>query len=123
VSELRVLIVDDLEDNGELLAEALSLRGYAAQYARDGASALALVETFTPDVAILDVLMPDMNGYELGKQLRARPGLEGVCLIAITGFERDPTPAQAAGFHGHVIKPVTLKKLEETIREARVRAG
>lgn len=121
MTALRVLIVDDLEDNGELLTEALSLRGYEARYAKDGASALALVETFTPDIAILDILMPDMNGYELGKRLKERPELARLALIAITGFERSSGPAEAAGFHGHVVKPVTLAKLEETIRDARAR--
>lgn len=113
---LRVLIVDDLEDNGELLCDALQLRGYQCKYARDGATALSTASELLPQIAILDVLMPDMSGYDLGRRLRELPGLQNICLIAISGFDRDAGAAAAAGFHGHVIKPVTLDRLEETLR-------
>jgi CheY-like chemotaxis protein len=116
VTALRVLIVDDLEDNGELLCAALQMRGYEARYARDGAAALALAVDFAPHVAILDVLMPDINGYELGRQLRELPGQAKLCLIAISGFDRDARGAKAAGFHGHMIKPFTLDRLEQAVR-------
>jgi CheY-like chemotaxis protein len=116
VEGLRVLIVDDLEDNGELLCDALGMRGYTARYARDGASALTIAPDFAPQIAILDVLMPDMGGYELGRRLRALPGLEKICLIAITGFDRDERRAKEEGFHGHVLKPVSLDRLEQALR-------
>ena len=115
---LRILIVDDLEDNGELLCEAMIARGHTCRYARDAAEALEIAPALAPQVAILDVLMPDINGYELGKRLRALPGMSNLCLVAITGFDRDPKKAYAAGFDGHVIKPVTLTKLDAVITES-----
>ncbi|CAN5887227.1 N/A [soil metagenome] len=117
MAALRVLIVDDLEDNGELLCDALLMRGYEARYVRDGAAALSLAPEFAPHIAILDVLMPDIDGYELGRRLRELPGHEKICLIAITGFDRDKGAATAAGFHGHVMKPVTLDRLEQAVRD------
>ena len=87
------------------------------------AAALTEAPAFEPDVAVLDILLPDMNGYELGRRLAAVPGLNGLCLVAITGFARDPSEARAAGFHGHVMKPVSLDKLEATIRECLAIAG
>lgn len=114
---LRVLVVDDHEDNGELLCEALTTRGYSCKYARDANAALAIAPELLPQVALLDVLMPDIGGYELGMRLRELPGLAEVCLIAITGSDRDPTRAFEAGFHGHMLKPVTLARLEATIAE------
>jgi CheY-like chemotaxis protein len=116
VESLRILIVDDLEDNGVLLCDALQMRGFEARYAPDGATALALAPDFAPHIAILDVLMPEMDGYELGRRLRALPGHEKICLIAISGFDRDAGAARAAGFHGHVMKPMTLDRVEQAVR-------
>jgi len=118
VNALRVLVVDDYEDNGEMLAEALGARGYNTRWVTDAAGALAIAGDFRPDIAVLDILLPDMNGYDLGRKLHAMPGLERVCLIAITGFSRDPGEARAAGFHGHVLKPVSLAKLEVAIGDS-----
>lgn len=120
---LRVLIVDDYEDNGSVLADALEARGYETRFVADAATALADAPSFAPQIAILDVLLPDMSGYELGKKLRALPGLEKLCLIAITGYSRDPADARAAGFHGHILKPVTLDNLEDAIRQCLAIAG
>ncbi|MGE0400735.1 MAG: response regulator [Kofleriaceae bacterium] len=120
---LRILIVDDYEDNGTVLAAALEARGHVVAFVQDAASALEQAAAFRPDVAILDILLPDMNGYELGRRLHRTPGLERLCLIAMTGFSRDPSEARAAGFHGHVMKPVTLATLEATIEECLALAG
>lgn len=114
---LKILIVDDYEDNGSVLASALEAKGYEAKWVPDATTALAEAPAFRPDVAIVDILLPDMNGYELGGRLHAQPGLDKVCLIAITGFARDRGESRAAGFHGHVMKPISLEKLEAVIRE------
>jgi CheY-like chemotaxis protein len=120
---LRILIVDDYEDNGAMLATALEARGHTVKFVATATAALAEAPAFRPDVAMLDILLPDMNGYELGKKLAAVPGLEGLCLVAITGFARDPEEARAAGFHGHVMKPISVQKLEATIHECLAIAG
>ena len=113
----RVLIVDDYEDNGEVLAAALEARGYSTRYVPDAATALGVLQEFQPEVAIVDILLPDMDGYALGRAMRATPGFERLCLIALSGFSRDPAQATESGFHGHVLKPVSLDKLDKTIAE------
>ncbi len=123
MSPLRILIVDDYEDNGAMLADALDARGHVTTFVGDAESALKKAPGFAPDLAILDILLPDMNGYELGRRLHGLPGLERLCLIAITGFSRNPDEAVAAGFHGHVMKPITVDKLEVAIRECLTKAG
>ncbi len=120
---LRILIVDDYEDNGAILAAALEARGHVVSYTTTAEAALAVAPSFHPDVAVLDILLPDGNGYDLGQELVAIPGLESLCLVAITGFARNPDEARAAGFHGHVMKPISLDKLEATIRECLRIAG
>jgi DNA-binding response OmpR family regulator len=83
----RVLVVDDDEDSAELLAETFQLRGCDVEVAHDGATALRLAEAFLPHVALLDVGLPDMDGYELARRLRGLSGMhQGLRLIALTGF-------------------------------------
>ena len=114
---MRVLIVDDNEDAAELLAKALSTWGQTVRVAHDGPSALRIVEAFTPDLALLDIGLPAMDGYELARRLRAMPALAGVRLVAVTGYgqDRDRQAAEHAGFHEHVVKPVTLAVLQRVL--------
>jgi CheY-like chemotaxis protein len=109
-----VLVVDDNEDAAALLAEALERWGHRVQVAFDGPSALRAVERFTPDLALLDIGLPAMDGYELARRLRALPALAHVRLLAVTGYgqERDRRAAADAGFDGHLAKPVELGVLE-----------
>jgi CheY-like chemotaxis protein len=111
---LRVLVVDDNEDAAGLLAKALTRLGQVVRVAHDGPSALKAVETFTPDLALLDIGLPAMDGYELARRLRTLPALAGVRLVAVTGYGqvRDREAAEQAGFHEHVVKPVNLAMLE-----------
>ena len=114
---LRVLIVDDNEDAATLLARVLTAWGYLVCVAHDGASALAIAETFTPDVALLDIGLPGMDGYELSRRLLAIPTLADVRLVALTGYgqARDRDAALEAGFHEHMVKPVDLDALERVL--------
>lgn len=123
VPALRILIVDDYEDNGTVLSDALESRGHATMFVGDATSALGVAAAFRPDLAILDIVLPDMNGYELGRRLVAVPGLERLCLIAITGMSRAPTDVEMACFHGHVLKPITLGMLEAEIEKCLAIAG
>ncbi len=111
---LRVLVVDDNLDAAELLAESVRIMGHIPQMAHDGPAGLRIGAEFRPDVALLDIGLPVMDGYELARHLRALPGLELVRLIAVTGYsqEADRRQSAAAGFEGHLVKPIQLEQLQ-----------
>ncbi len=116
----KVLVVDDNADAAELLAEALSCLGHHVQTAQDGPQALRLLEQFTPEVALLDIGLPVMDGYELARQIRARLGERPLWLIAVTGYgeERAREAARDAGFNLHLTKPVDLPALMNAVDAA-----
>ena len=113
----RVLVVDDNEDSAHLLAEVLVQKGYDARIALDAASALRLAAEMRPDIAILDIGLPVMDGYELAAHLRALPDLGDVNLIALTGYgqEADRRRTGQAGFRHHLVKPVDITALEAAL--------
>ncbi len=113
----RVLVVDDNEDGAEMLAEVLTNRGYDTRVAHDAPTALRVAAEFSPDVAFLDLGLPVMDGYELASHLRAIPGLDGLRLVAVTGYgqESDRQRTRAAGFHHHLVKPVGIDAIEATL--------
>ena len=113
----RVLIVDDNADSAAMLAEALRLQGHDVRVAHDGPAALALSEAFQPHVALLDIGLPVMDGYELAARLRQRPGLEDLRLLALTGYgqESDSERSRAAGFYAHLVKPLDLRQLDQLL--------
>jgi len=111
-SGVRVLVVDDNVDVAELLAEALRDEGFQTEVAHDGRGALVRWRTFLPHAGVLDVGLPDLDGYQLAKALRAEYG-RGATLIAATGYGRptDRLRAVDAGFDDHLIKPVRIQDL------------
>jgi signal transduction histidine kinase len=113
----RVLVVDDNEDAAETLARTLELLGHRVQVAFDGKTALEVAQTFHPEVALVDIGLPVMDGYELASRLKRMPGGAGVRLIAVTGYgqARDRAAALRAGFSEHVVKPVDVSKLDHLI--------
>ena len=113
----RVLVVDDNADSATSLAMLLKFQGHEAMAVYGAKDALAQVESFQPEVALLDIGLPEMDGYELAKRLRATPELEGLRLIALTGYGQaeDRQRALAAGFDEHLVKPVDLPALERTL--------
>jgi signal transduction histidine kinase/DNA-binding response OmpR family regulator len=113
----NVLIVDDNEHGAELLADSLRALGYTVAVAFDGPTALRTVEIFAPDVALLDLGLPVMDGFELADRLRRDCGLDQVPFIAITGYaqEVDRQRTAASGFRGHLAKPVDVHVLDEMI--------
>jgi signal transduction histidine kinase/CheY-like chemotaxis protein len=115
---LRVLIVDDNADAGQSLADVLELHGIDTQVAVDGPSALDIAETFNPQVAILDIGLPVMDGYELARRLKVRHA--GVRLLALTGYgdRANAHSAQESGFEARLIKPVALDALVARLFEA-----
>lgn len=120
---LRILVVDDNEDAADLLAEGLRTLGHAPAVAHDGPGAILLAHDFVPDVALLDIGLPAMDGYELARYLRGQRGWEGVTFVAITGYgqETDRQRSRQAGFDAHLVKPVDLSTLHPLILELRKR--
>ena len=116
--QARVLVVDDNQDGAEMLAELLVGRGYDTRVAHDAPAALDVAAEFAPDVALLDIGLPAMDGYELAARLRELPGLSRLRLIAVTGYGRkeDRRRTQEAGFHLHLVKPIDMDALEATLR-------
>jgi CheY-like chemotaxis protein len=115
----RVLLVDDNRSAAELLADSLRAMGHHVRVAYDGPGALNIVSSFAPDVALLDLGLPVMDGFELAQRLRVEGGLAGLPLIALTGYaqEVDRQRTAAAGFDGHLAKPVDVHSLDAMIRE------
>jgi two-component system CheB/CheR fusion protein len=115
----RVLIVDDNQYGAELLADSLRALGYTTAVAFDGPSALQKAPLFMPDVVLLDLGLPVMDGFELAERLRNDCGLTRVPLVAITGYaqEVDRQRTAANGFQGHLAKPVDVHVVDELIRE------
>ena len=116
----RVLVVDDNGDAAELLARVMDQLGCETRTAHDGPSALALIESFRPELALLDIGLPVMDGYELARHLRQRSDAEPIRLVAVTGYgqKSDVERAFAAGFDEHLTKPVKLELLEALLSSA-----
>ncbi|HVS02541.1 MAG TPA: ATP-binding protein [Thermoanaerobaculia bacterium] len=114
---LRILVVDDNRDAAEALAELLRLEGYQVVAAHEGRVALAMAAERPPDVALLDIGLPVMDGYELARRLRRQPSDHPLRLIALTGYgqEHDRRRSQAAGFDDHLVKPVDLATLRQAL--------
>jgi CheY-like chemotaxis protein len=113
----RILVVDDNVDSADMLAEVLREIGHEVAIANDPAAALAIVEQFTPEVAILDIGLPIMDGYELAERIRDVSGSSACRLIALTGYgqQYDRGRSVRTGFTNHLIKPVDLDVLAQII--------
>jgi signal transduction histidine kinase/CheY-like chemotaxis protein len=115
----RVLLVEDNEDHRQTLAAVLEIYGYTVSEAADGNAGVQAAIENKPDVAILDIGLPGIDGYEVARRLRASPATRGIRLVAVTGYgqEEDRLRALAAGFDAHMVKPVEPARLLETIRQ------
>ncbi len=113
-----VLVVDDNVDAAESLAALLSAWGYAVIVAHDGPAALAALQDTLPDIALLDIGMPAMDGYELAAHLRFQPGCEALPIVAITGSgsAEDVRRSRAKGFSAHLVKPVQPASLATLLK-------
>ena len=118
---LRVLVADDEADTADTLVRILYYEGYDVRAAYDGAQALREAWAFFPDVVILDIGMPQVNGYDVARALRAR--LSGVVLIAVTAYKQstDKILAQVAGFDHHFGKPCEPRAIVELLGKLRPR--
>ncbi len=111
------LVVDDMDDGREMLREFLQLLGYTVLEAASGESALQIARDCSPDVALLDIGLPDMDGVELAARLSKLEGFESTKLIAVTGYgaDKDRERALTANFHEYMVKPVDLQRLVELL--------
>jgi len=111
--KLKVLVVEDNQDAAESLTVLLELWGHEVRVAYDGVAALRLAEAEAPDVILSDLGLPGMDGYELARQLRTRPGFGRVVLVALSGYGRDEDRrlSAEAGFDHHLVKPPDLDVL------------
>jgi signal transduction histidine kinase/ActR/RegA family two-component response regulator len=116
----RILVVDDNRDSADSAAVLLKLLGAQVHLSYDGPAALAAIDSFRPDVVLMDIGLPGMDGYEVARRIRQRPELDHLTLIAITGWGQaeDRLRSQAAGFQHHLVKPAdpsALQALLETL--------
>jgi two-component system, chemotaxis family, CheB/CheR fusion protein len=109
----KVVIVEDNADSREMLAELLRNAGFECWAAETGAAGLALMDEIRPEVVILDVGLPGMDGFEIARRIRANPHHAGACLVALTGYGQaaDRAASRAAGFDVHLVKPVHAEQL------------
>jgi PAS domain S-box-containing protein len=109
----RILVLDDNVDAAQTLGNLLGLAGHTVQLAHSGQEALDLAARFLPDLAFLDIGLPDMSGYDVARALRARPDLRGTWLVALTGWGAagDRLKSKEAGIDLHLTKPVSLDAL------------
>lgn len=110
-------MVDDNVDAAESVALMLRFSGYDVRVAYSGQSALSAVDEYQPNVVLLDIGLPEMDGYDIARRLRQRPQLKDVWLIALTGYglDSDRQRSQEAGFDHHLVKPVDPQKLEDLL--------
>jgi CheY-like chemotaxis protein len=113
----RILVVDDNVDSAEMMRTMLQSVGHEVTIAHDGAEALAVAQEFSPEIALLDIGLPVMDGYELGKRLHATTTAARCRLIALTGYgqEQDRALSQSAGFEAHLVKPIDMSNLLQLI--------
>ncbi len=117
VPSRRVLVVDDNVDAAEMLALFLRTEGHEVRTAHDGPAALHAAESFRPEVILLDIGLPRMDGYTVARRLREQPGLKTSLLVALTGYgqEEDRRRAHEAGFDAHLVKPADSDELQKLL--------
>jgi PAS domain S-box-containing protein len=124
-ARLRILVVDDNRDAAETLAALLGSMGHTAPVAADGHQALRMIASLRPQVVFLDIGMPGMSGYEVARAVRADPRLDGVRLVALTGWGgvEDRARSREAGIDVHLTKPATLSAIEGALAEVLANAA
>jgi len=117
----RILVVDDNRDSATSLAMVLELTGHKTHIAYDGLEAVEATATFRPDVVLLDIGLPKLNGYDACRKIRELPSGKGIVLIALTGWgqDEDRKKSKAVGFDAHLVKPMDYDALIELLAELR----
>lgn len=115
----RILVVEDTEDNRKIIRDLLTAAGYDLIEALDGAEGVAVAQRERPDLVLMDIQLPVVDGYEATRRIRATPELARVPIIAVTSYalSGDEAKARAAGCDGYVAKPFSPRQLLAKIRE------
>jgi CheY-like chemotaxis protein len=109
----RVMVVDDHPASADMLAELLRMEGYSASVAHSGQEAMAVARDFNPAIALLDIGLPDTNGFALAESFKAAPDLHHIRLVALSGYAQpqDLQACKPSGFEHYLIKPVDIEEL------------
>jgi two-component system, cell cycle response regulator DivK len=115
----RILVIEDTEDNRQIIRDLLTSFDYELIEAVDGAEGVAMAQDHHPDLILMDIQLPIMDGYEATRRIRAIPELTGVPIIAVTSYalSGDEAKTRAAGCDGYVAKPFSPRQLLAKIRE------
>ena len=115
----RVVVVDDCHDSADSLSILLHLLGYAVVTAYDGPAGLEAAVRFRPDIVLLDIGLPGLDGFEVVERLRQEWGMRDTLIIALTGYgqDEDRHRSQQAGFNAHLVKPVDFDELQQIMAE------
>lgn len=119
----RVLIVDDSHSICDAVGSVLEIHGYSALAAYDGAQGVQMAREHQPDVILLDIMMPVMDGWEAIRELKKDPQTSSIPVVALTALRLAEEQVRAAGFTGYLSKPVTPHRLREEIQRAAREAG
>jgi CheY-like chemotaxis protein len=106
---VRILVIDDDDEDVEVIDRALMDRGFISLLATSGEEAIRIATMLQPDLVLLDIHMPRMDGYEVAATIRATPGLERTAIVAVTGSVDDADRIAAAGFDGYISKPIDVE--------------
>jgi CheY-like chemotaxis protein len=117
----RILVVDDNADSADSLGQLLTLLGHEVRTAYDGETGVAVATAFRPDVVLMDIGMPRLNGYDAARRIREEPWGGRVVLVALTGWgqDEDRRRSQEAGFDRHLVKPVEPEAVEALLADLR----
>jgi two-component system cell cycle response regulator DivK len=115
----RILVVEDTEDNRQIMRDLLSNAGYDMIEAQDGAAGVAMAQSHRPDLILMDIQLPVLDGYEATRRIKADPALKHIPIIAVTSYalSGDEAKTQAAGCDGYVAKPFSPRQLLLKVRE------
>ena len=118
----RILVVDDNKDSADSLALLLRAKGNDIRTAHDGLEAVEVAEIFHPELVLLDIGLPKLNGYDVARRIRKQLWGQDATLVAVTGWGRDQDRrlSQEAGFNFHIVKPVDLAALEDLLAGSQI---
>ena len=119
VNKLRILVVDDNQDTAQSMAELLEILGHESKVAYESTQAVELAASFQPQIVLLDIGLPLVDGYEVARMMRQEVGLKDALLVALTGYGRDEDreKARVAGFDMHFTKPIELDALQKVLEK------
>jgi len=115
----RILVVEDTEDNRQIIRDLLSSAGYDLMEAQDGAEGVEMAKSQRPDLILMDIQLPVLDGYEATRRIKADPALSHIPVIAVTSYalSGDEAKTRAAGCDGYVAKPFSPRQLLQKVRE------